>query len=301
MNILVVGGNGFIGSNLVKELTKTSNNITVADKVFHNVLHVNNIEMANVDFLNVDSLSPVINGKDLIYLCAGTTSPISSWEKPMREINENISPIISFLDAVSSTNVKKIVFISSGGTIYGKKYGLLTEQSLPCPFTPYAIGKLTIEYLLNYLKEKTGINNDIYRIANVYGIDKNIKSGQGVIPIWINSILRKEKIYVYGCDSVRDYVYVEDVAKLMSYSIRTLSTSELFNIGTGRGVTSLELLNIFRKVIDFDFDFEIIPSRPFDNTSSILDSSKITANFPEFKFSILEDKIKEMWERSIYP
>jgi UDP-glucose 4-epimerase len=125
---------------------------------------------------------------------------------------------------------------------------------------------------------------------------QSMKTPQGVIAVWMGNILRDDEIFVYGDnDALRDYVYVKDIALLMTHSLNDISGSDVYNISSGHGVSILQLLDIFKSVIDKPFKHTIQPARKFDNPSVILDHSKITSRFPGFKYQELEAGIMDTW------
>ena len=137
---------------------------------------------------------------------------------------------------------------------------------------------------------------DIYRIGNAYGPRQSMDASQGVIAVWMGKILKGKRIEVYGdTQAVRDYIYVEDIAHLIAHSINQPDLSDLYNLGTGRGVSVLELFDIVRTVTDIPFEYKVFSRRDFDNTRVVLDSSKLLSFFPGFEFQRIEEKIKDMW------
>ena len=298
MKILIIGGGGFLGYNLAKIMSSLDHDVSIIDKATKKSnLSVNYIQ---ADIFDNNKLIKALKNIDIIYYLACTSNPIISWENPLKGIQENVTPTINvFIKAVES-GVKKIVFPSSGGTVYGKQKYLINEKNPPQPFSPYAIEKIAIEYYLNYFKEKNSIAYDVYRIANMYGKNQPIKKGLGVIGIWMNSILNDKTINLYGDkETKRDYVYVEDVAYLMTHSLKDITSSDTYNIGTGNGKSIINLLNIFKKVINRSFKVNIIPRRFSDNQSAVLNSKKLLKYFPDFKYQKVEDKIYELWTELI--
>lgn len=301
MNILVLGGDGFIGSHLVDRVFAPGHNVTVFDRfqdnVSKNLEHLRGkIRFFSGEFADSDQLARALEKQDIVYHFICATNPASSWDDPLSEIEKNLKNSIRFFELAAACGVKKVVFPSSGGTIYGRQDGSIKEDALPNPFNPYGITKLTTEYFLNYFRERTGIAGDVYRIGNAYGPRQPMECPQGVIAVWMGKILDGQEIQVYGDrETLRDYVYVEDATFLMTHSTRDTNSSAVYNLGTGRGVSILDLFDIFRTVIDEPFKYKIHPRRTFDNTSVVLDSSRLTSFFPGFKFQGLEDKVRDTW------
>lgn len=301
MNILILGGDGFIGSHFTERVSALGHNVTIFDRfhdnVSRNLKHLRDkIRFISGDFTYREHLIEAFEGQDIIYHFISTANPASSWNDPLGEIEKNLKNSVQLFKLASACGIKKIVFPSSGGTIYGRQHTTIKENTLPNPFNPYGIAKLASEYFLNYFRESTGIATDVYRIGNAYGPRQPMDTPNGVIAVWMGKIMRGEEIHVYGdSDTVRDYIFVGDIAYLMTHSIKDLKSSDIYNLGTGRGVSIPDLLDIFKMVIDEPFKYEIYSRRIFDNTSVILDSSKLTSSFPGFKFQKLEDKIRDTW------
>lgn len=292
MKIAVIGANGFLGSNLVLKLYGHHDLLLIDRRISSNDF-TDSIYLES-DFNN-KLVYKALEGFDIVYFCAGHTDILRTWNDSMLEIEDTIAPQFMFFNNMSELGVKKVVFPSSGGTIYGDKLTSSCESDLLNPNNPYAIGKAIIEFYLEYLRCKNGMNYDVYRLANVYGNKGEKGAKQGVIPVWINCILNGEKVILYGDGEKRDYVYIDDVTHLMMYSTRNLYESDVFNVGTGVGTSLMELLYIFKEIVGYDFPIEIREKREFDSQYSVLDSSKILRHFSGFKFSDLKEKISDLW------
>ncbi len=301
MNILVLGGDGFIGSHFVDQAVALGHKVTVFDRFPYHVSknleqQQGKIEIISGEFANREQLSNALKGQDIVYHFICITNPATSWADPFIEIDENLKLSVQLFEIAVARNVKKIVFPSSGGTIYGRQYGTLKEDTLSRPFNPYGITKLATEHFLYYFHERNGIAADIYRIGNAYGPRQPMDTPQGVISVWMGKILANEEIMIYGdSETLRDYIYVEDVAYLLTHSLKDISMSDCYNLGVGYGISVMDLFDIFRTSIDSPFKYKINPRRKFDNTSVVLDSSKLTSFFPNFKFQKIESKIRETW------
>ena len=301
MNVLVLGGDGFLGSHLVDQALAQGYEVTVFDRFvdgrLRNLEHVKHqIQCIPGDFTNTKSLRAALVGQDVVYHFITVTNPTKTWNHPEQEIQHTLQPALQFYQLAAEAGVKKIVFPSSGGTVYGPKLWLVNEEVLPDPFSPHGIVKLCAEHFLRYARGRWGISADIYRIGNAYGPRQPLISSQGVIAVWMRQILEGDCLQVFGDKkTIRDYVYVEDVARLMLWSLELMNTSETFNIGTGRGVSIFELLDIFKKSIDRPIRYKILPRRHCDSQFVVLESTRILSHFPGFKFKRIEDMIPITW------
>lgn len=302
MNVLVLGGNGFLGSHLVDRVVELGHEVTVFDRVqprvARNLEHLKGrIRIINGEFENRRALRESLEGQDIVYHFIGATYPLASWKDPFIEIDLTIKNSVAMFNNAVEAGVKKVVYPSSGGTVYGRQRSPFTEETPTQPFSPYGIAKLCTEQFLNYYRDVNGIAADIYRIGNPYGPRQAVGSVQGVINIWMEAVLEGEEFLVYGDDAnIRDYIYVTDVAELMTHSLDDLGTSETFNLGTGEGVSILRLLQVFERTLDAKPKYRVLPRRPSDNISSVLNSSKLLAHFPGYRFVPLEKGIKATWE-----
>jgi UDP-glucose 4-epimerase len=301
MRILVLGGDGFIGSHFIDKVVSSGKEVTVFDRFPHNVSknlehQRGRIKFISGEFANREELAMALKGQDFVYHFIWATTPATSWNDPFIEIDTNLKNTVQLFELAASSNVKKIIFPSSGGAIYGRQHDLINENMLPNPYSPYGIVKLATEYFTNYFREHWNIPVDIYRIGNAYGPRQSMHSPQGVIAVWMGKILMGERLEVYGgANAVRDYIYVEDIADLMVHSINQPYSSDAYNVGTGIGLSVVDLLEILRAVVDEPFEYKVFSGRDFDNTKVVLDSSKLLRFFPGFKFKKIEDKLKDTW------
>lgn len=301
MKVLVLGGDGFLGSHLVDRAVGLGHEVTVFDRfpyaVTKNLEHQRgNVTFLSGEFANRTDLSRALGDQDVVYHFICATNPAESWDDPLVEIDENVRTSLQFFEMAAREGVRKVVFPSSGGTIYGPQSKPVGEQTLPRPVTPYGVMKLSLEHFLRYFVARGKLQADIYRIGNPYGPRQPVERAQGVIAVWMREILNGNRIQVYGDQTtLRDYVYVEDVAFLLAGSLNDPGSSGIYNLGSGIGVSILELLEIFKRVVDLPIQFEVLPRRPSDNASIVLDSSKLLSRFPEFTFQELEKKIAETW------
>ena len=301
MNILVLGGDGFIGSHLVEELVVKRHKITVLDLFYdnksRNLEHLRDkVTFIPCDYSNHELLYNALLKQDIVYHLISSTNPAVTWNDPKTEINESLNKSIHLFELSIKAGVSKIVFASSGGTIYGSHDYPVDESALPTPSSPYGICKLATELFLKYYGFKHNISFDIYRIGNAYGPRQPFNHNQGVVALWFNQILKNNEIIVYGGqDTLRDYVYIKDIAYLMTHSTIYLEKSDVFNVGTGIAVSTFKLLEIFKKIIDQPFSYRLHPRRLSDNTSIVLNSSKLLKHYPNFTFQVLEDRIHKTW------
>lgn len=296
--IAIIGSNGFIGSNLAKKLK------TISDTKIYLFGRSETSTLGN-DFLytqiNISDTQQVLHhfrDIDFIYFLASETIPATSWDKPTIEITNNLLPFVTFIETISTLNIKRVVFVSSAGTIYGPTDLKVDEDSVKKPFSPYGITKLAMEYYLNYFHHKHGLLYDVYRVSNVYGEGQNISKGLGIINTFLEKILIDHKIQIFGDGSnVRNYIYIQDLVTLMCYSINSgLETSNIFNASSNDTLSINQLVAIIKKVVDQEFAVEYMPTRSSDNSTIFLDNSRLLNKNPDFKFTDIQEGIRSTYE-----
>lgn len=305
--VVVFGGDGFLGSHFVDNLAAQGHEITVFDRFrsgrSKNLGHLEGrYRRVAGDFNDGKAVAAVLKGQEVAAHFISSSSPLKGWEAPLLVIQEELGPSLQLFDLCARQGVRKVLFASSGGAVYGSQSGPINEETLPRPFNPHGIAKLSIENFLNYYNEKAGISSDCYRIGNVYGPRMLLGRPQGVIGAWIKHILAGEPLDIYGDeDTIRDYVFTQDAAELMLHSLHNLDASDTYNLGTGRGTSILELLDIFKVVSDCPFECRLHQRRPSDNTSVVLNSEKLLSCFPGFAFRDLATGLRECfaWARSV--
>jgi len=249
LKILVTGGAGFIGSHVVDGYIKAGHDVVVVDNLFTGKRENINPE---AKFYEIDIRSKGLEKifereKPLIvnHHAAQISVPVSV-ENPIFDAEVNIFGLINILQACVKYGVKKIIFASSGGAIYGEAQEYPTSEKYPpLPLSPYAITKLTSEYYLEFYRHQYGLNYTILRYANIYGPRQIPKGEAGVVAIFIENLLsgRPSVIYHFPDEPdgmARDYCYVEDVVKANILVLKN-GSNEIFNIGSGKPTRTREL------------------------------------------------------------
>jgi UDP-glucose 4-epimerase len=297
LNVLILGANSFIGSHLTKFLSADPNIHLTAFARTLTVAPISNVNYITGDYIDEIALSKALNNKDIVFHFISQSYPFSSWNDPVSEIKKNIVPFINFIELCNTANVKKIVFASSGGTIYGVKDSKSNELSDTKPYTPYGMSKLYMENLLIYARTKYHIAYDIYRMSNVYGEDQVTQKGLGFIHAALENAIKGKPITIYGNGSnTRDYIYIDDVCNFLSLSIqKPLTVSETYNVCCNNSVSLNDILNIIRNDLKIDFAVEFQPARKSDVLSICLDNTKILNQFPGYRFVTIQEGIEKIY------
>ncbi|WP_078500211.1 NAD-dependent epimerase/dehydratase family protein [Paenibacillus selenitireducens] len=298
MNVLVLGGSGFIGSNLCETLVQLGHHVKIMDRSMKKTdFNFTQIEFIEADFTQIEDFKPILQGIDIIYHLISTTVPATSNVNKIYDISSNVCSTIQLLDACVQTGVKKIIFLSSGGTIYGQtEVNLIPEEHPTNPICSYGIQKLTIEKYLYYYNHEYGLDYHIIRLANPYGKGQIGKNGQGVIPIFIRKIMNNEEIQIWGDGSTtRDYIYIDDATQALCMLLEYKGDCKLYNLGSGQGVSLLDIVNCISEVVNIQAKIRFMEARSIDVKSNVLDISKITKELHWEPRKKLKDGIYQMY------
>ena len=302
-NILVLGADGFIGSSLVKSLLKDKKYQIRAFDLFKdghskNLKEVENkIEIFSGNFLNRDDLKRSLQGIDYVFHFISLTTPGSSLNDPLIDVETNIKGTIVLLEECVKQNVKRIIFSSSGGAIYGNQQkNVFSEDDIANPISPYAISKLTIERYLEFFKIHHGLDYLIFRYANPYGPGQNIVGNQGIIPIFINLITNNQPIDIFGDgENIRDFIFIDDLVENTKRLFNVPTKYALYNIGSGEGRTINEIIETIKKISGKDVLMNMLPARDIDVRKVVLDVSRIKAEMHYNLEMQIEEGIRKTW------
>lgn len=298
MRALIIGGNGFIGSHLKDTLLAGGHFVRVLDT---------NEERFRPRLENIESLIGAMSDKillkkalkdiDVVYHLAGNIVPSSSNNDTTDEMCESLSATLSLLNTMRPLNVTRIVFMSSGGTIYGKSMqSPITEDHVTNPISCYGILKLTTEkYLLMY-KERHGIDPVILRAANAYGPRQGKHGIQGVVGTYLHSILKNLPLKVFGDGNVvRDFIYVTDMAELCVQAGLS-DKGGIYNLSSGTGLSVNQVIQTLQEITGYKPDVIHQETRDFDVPEIILSNAqaKKTLNWaPKVTFP---EGVRSTWE-----
>lgn len=281
MKILITGGTGFIGSHVVETLLRDGHSVKVlstSSTVHPNLKKVaNQIEILRGNFGNEVLMTHYLDQIDILIHLAWTTVPKDASDNPVYDAQSNLVGGLHLLEACVKAKIKKIIFISTGGALYGKPDYTPVDELHPLrPISAYGISKMTYERYLHFYQKNRGLDYAILRLSNVYGPRQNLSKKQGVIGIWLDKIMRQEPIEVWGDGQVvRDYIHVYDVAEALSLLLQYAGGHQIFNLGSGHGVSLNQILAIAKELSEHPVKISYLPSRSFDVKVNILDSSCI--------------------------
>ncbi|MBN1319118.1 MAG: NAD-dependent epimerase/dehydratase family protein [Anaerolineales bacterium] len=276
MKALITGGNGFIGSHLVDRLVREKWEVDILDPCQRNFgrtpPEVRQIQKKlEAFFPNADFLTET----DVVFHLAWTTIIESATRDPVFDIKTNLIPFLKLLNACRQAKVRKVVFISSGGTIYGPSKMLpIPESHTLNPINPYGISKLAAEKYLQMYGALYGLDYSILRPSSAYGPRQNPKGKQGAVTVFLYRVAHNLPVTIWGDGQViRDYVYISDLVDALFSSARcNSSNNRIFNIGGGENISLVELLKRVEKTVEKRAIVEYLPSRDFDAQEIRLDT-----------------------------
>jgi UDP-glucose 4-epimerase len=299
MKVLILGGNGFIGSHLIDKFLEEGHYVRVFDKneeYYRGILP--NVDYRLGEFGNRGMLSEALEGIDVVIHLISTTLPKTSNDDPVFDVKTNVIETLFLLEQCCEKKIKKVIYTSSGGTVYGFPQNLpVHEDHIKEPICSYGISKLTIERYLALYKQLHDLDFVIIRPSNPFGIRQNPFGIQGAIPVFLGKIAKNEPIQIWGNgEVVRDYLYVEDLADAIFNSSIKKTVSNIFNIGSGRGYSLNQLLVVMKEVTSLDFEVIYNEARSFDVLEIYLDITRATTELGWKPSISLEYGIKQTWD-----
>ncbi len=277
MKCLILGGGGFLGSHFCDALLIKGHSVRIFDrpdlKRFRAFSEAENVEWIEGEFANSDDIAHAVSGCDVIYHLVSTTLPKSSNDDPIYDVQTNVLSTLNLLNIAKKAKVNKVIFLSSGGTVYGIPEAIPIKESHPTsPLCSYGITKLTIEKYLHLYHTLYGLNYCVLRLANPFGERQRVTGAQGAVAVFLDKALKGETIEIWGDGSVvRDYVYVRDVVDAMVKSIDYDGNERLFNIGSGKGYSLNEILDEIENLLGRSVERKYTPGRALDVPVNVLD------------------------------
>lgn len=316
MNILIIGGAGYIGSVIVEKLLKENNCVVIYDNLstgYDPTLSNPKAKFIKGDMLDTNFLVRTIkaNKIEIVIALAAKIIVSQSMEQPIEYFENNICGIISILKAMNLTNTKKIIF-SSSAAVYGQcSNKSICEDDSKMPINPYGQSKLTCEWLIENAKKAYGINYVIFRFFNVAGASDSLKNGLRnnssalLIPCINKAIIEHKNPLIFGNDyktkdgtCIRDYIHVEDLANAHVFALDYLNSDKfnIFNLGSGLGYSVLEIMNQTKQILNVNFSIEIKSRRKGDPDILVTNNSKILKELKWVPIKNIKDMIKSDYE-----
>lgn len=285
MNIILLGAAGFIGKNLALKLSQNNDNIiTLVDKeeeYFNDISFNNNVNVKKSQLNETADFDALLKNQDIVFHLVSSNIPTNSNKNISIDIQNNLNFTSKLLESCIKNSVKKIVFISSGGTVYGKNVVCPINEEMPTdPITSYGLQKLTIEKLLYLYNYVHGLDYSIVRLANPYGPYQRPNGVLGAVTTFVYKAINNEPIVVYGDGSViRDFIYIDDAVKAIINIMNYNGINKVFNVGSGYGTSINTLLENIKSVLGCNIDIIYKESRAVDVPVNYLDISRYENEF----------------------
>ncbi len=280
-HITVLGGLGFLGGHISKVLVDAGLDVRIFDRPKALPPHLQALE-GRVDIIGGDAGNPdeilrAIKDSHTVIHLIHSTVPASSMRDPAGDVLQNVVSSVRWMERLGETQVKKLIYMSSGGTVYGiPQFTPITEDHPTNPISSYGITKLSVEKYVALFAGMNGIDYRVLRPSNVYGIGQKLTVAQGVIGVMIAHTLRGESFELWGDGkAVRDYLYVDDLARAVQLLLEYQGEERIFNVGTGNGHTVLDIMEMVRQATKTDLTIQHKPATGFAVPINILDASRL--------------------------
>ncbi|WP_145858830.1 NAD-dependent epimerase/dehydratase family protein [Pedobacter suwonensis] len=298
MNVLIIGGNGFIGSHLVDHFLEKKYKVRVFDVSYEKF----RAPLAEVDYRiskldNIPDLYEAMLGIDIVFHLASASVPSTSNVDQIADINNNLIPTLNILNLMNRLGIKKIVYFSSGGAVYGNADQAKITEDVPLnPISSYGIVKSTIEHYIYLYNRLYNLNYLIIRPSNPYGPRQGHFIAQGVISTFLRKVLDGESLSVFGDGSAtKDYIYIKDFVSIL-FKLVERNGEGVFNIGSGEGTSINSIIEEVNLATGLTTSVNYTPQKSYDVSNFVLDISKVTSVVGDIEITPVRTGIEETWK-----
>ena len=280
MRCLILGGGGFIGSFLADRLLILGHAVRIFERPrvlpYRAFGREERVEWLAGDFQSAADVEAAVEDCNMVFHLVSTTLPKNSNDDPIYDVETNLVGTLRLLAAAVRCAVKKVVFISSGGTVYGVPSRIPISEEHPTePLVSYGIVKLAIEKYLHLYWCMHGLDYRVLRVSNPFGERQRVDTAQGAVAVFLSRALAGQPIEIWGDGSVtRDYIYIENVVDAFIMAMKHDGEPRVFNIGSGEGRSLNQLLTTMEELIGRPVERRYLPARKFDVPVNVLDVSR---------------------------
>lgn len=269
---VVLGGGGFIGTNLCRRLLMSGHRVRAFGRHCHFPNDLRGVEWYQGDFCDPDSVAAAIETFDVVFHLVHGAMPQAANLAMATDVQRNVIPAIILLELCGKLGVKRVIFSSSGGTVYGRPQQIPTPELAPTePICAYGISKLAVEKYLVLFEHLHSLDYRVLRIANPFGPYQIAWKGQGFIAAAVSRALSGEPIELWGDGSVvRDFIFIDDVIDAFEAALGDTSDNRVFNIGTGEGRRLDDVLATIETLLAVKLNLRRMPGRSLDTPVSIV-------------------------------
>jgi UDP-glucose 4-epimerase len=298
MKALVIGGCGFIGSHVVDELLRVGHAVRVLDRRHERFRPpLRGVDYQIGDFRERLKVAEAITDMDAVFHLASTTFPGTANLDPRTDVSDNLIGSLGLMETMLSLQVPRLLFLSSGGTVYGVPEQVPIPETHPLrPINSYGIVKVAIEQYLEMYRRTRGLSPLIVRASNPFGPRQGHTGVQGVVSTFLSRIAAGDQIEIWGDGSVvRDFIDVRDLAEFCVVA-GTSSREGVYNVGRGVGTSLNDLLDRLRAVTGKTVEPKYRPARLIDAPVSILDCTAAARDFGWKATRPLSEALDNAWK-----
>jgi UDP-glucose 4-epimerase len=297
MRVLVTGGAGFIGANLVQHLSVNSAyDVVVLDNLSagqQRPVFPRGVRFTCGDFTDKATLTECLQGVDAVIHLAALSGVIDSVEDPCPSFEVNVAGSFQLLELARAANVRRIINASTGGALLGEVASPISEETAPCPLSPYGASKLAVEGYCSAFAGAYGLSCVTLRFSNIYGPRSAHK--KSVVAAFIKSIIRDEPLVVYGDGTQqRDYLYVGDLVRGIEAALKRQLTG-VYQLGCGQPTALRTLVGTLKKVSKRDFRVRYEARRSGEVHSTWCNIAKAAREFDYNAPTDLEAGLQTTW------
>jgi len=296
LHIIVLGGHGFIGSHFVKHAVRAGHRVSVVDLLAApRHPHGEAFDFHRAGTADLATETDLLRSADVLVHCAYSTVPATANADPARDITENLIPLVALLEAMDTVGLRRMVYLSSGGAVYGPPRTVpITEEHPLDPLSAYGVSKVASEKYLGMYAANRELRPTIIRPANPYGVDQGKVGLLGAVTTFLNLLAANQAATLWGDGSIiRDFVHIDDVSRLL------LAAAEqdhpgTYNCGSGSGNSLIELIETINTITGQQLIVHHEPARPFDPPEIILDIAAARRTFGWVPRISLADGIRDV-------
>ncbi len=286
MRVTLLGGAGFIGTNLVIRLSGKGYDIRLVDTEEEYFRHIKdmglrNVQLSRASFDEHADFDDMVRETDVVYHLISTTAPTTSNQQIPEELTSNVVMSASLLEACVRQKVKRVVFLSSGGTVYGKEDRCPLKEEMPTnPISSYGIQKIAIEKLLYLYHYLYGLDYRVIRLSNPYGPYQRPNGILGAVTTFTYKALKNEDIVIYGDGSViRDFLYIDDAVNGILNIAEGEGQYKIYNLGSGKGISIRQIVDVIGEALGVGLSVKYTPKRKADVPVNILDITRYESEY----------------------
>ena len=293
-NILVIGGTGFCGTHLTRRLLNEGHNVRVLSRRGNVGLSpwalemIKGADIKSGDVLSRPTLLNLMKGIDTVFHVASSLKSRNSDDAVLMDIDLNLKASVQIVETAGQSEVKRIVYFSSAGAVYGhSNENSFSEQSVCNPISSYGTVKLASEHYITLISERMGIESLIIRLTNPFGPGQHGHDGQGIMAVFLQKALKKQSISIFSDGSAgRDYIYISDATEAIT-ALDKQNATGVYNIGSGHSHTISEIADAVEFITKTPLDRISVPPRHIADVGLVkINTSKLQATGFKSKFNL---------------